>query len=91
MADASKDSGSREVLRHPIFEEKVLLTRIKNHFICMFHACLCYIKFLTCFLVSVESVGSMNAKDILSESLKVIVKKCNILKESLSTAGVVDA
>lgn len=34
VLDASKDTGSREVLRHPEFEGKVLLARKRDHYIC---------------------------------------------------------
>jgi DNA-directed RNA polymerase I and III subunit RPAC1 len=34
IVDARKDTMSREVLRHPEFEDKVRLTRVRDHFIC---------------------------------------------------------
>lgn len=34
VENARKDTVSRECLRHPEFEDKVRLTRLRNHFIC---------------------------------------------------------
>lgn len=36
VADARRDTVSREVLRHPEFENKVKLGRVRDHFICEF-------------------------------------------------------
>jgi len=38
VADARKDTVSREVLRHAEFEDKVRLGRVRDHFICESHS-----------------------------------------------------
>ncbi|KAI7885480.1 DNA-directed RNA polymerase [Mucor mucedo] len=41
VVNARKDTVSREVLRHEKFDNKVRLTRVRDHFICKFYICVC--------------------------------------------------
>eukprot|EP00158_Paraphelidium_tribonemae_P002530 Partr_v1_DN25444_c0_g1_i3_m53412 putative DNA-directed RNA polymerases I and III len=41
VADARRDTVSRECLRHEEFKDKVVLTRIRDHFICKTRSLLC--------------------------------------------------
>lgn len=41
VVNARKDTVSREVLRHEKFDNKVRLTRVRDHFICKLYICVC--------------------------------------------------
>lgn len=62
------DTVSRECLRHEEFKDKVLLTRVRDHFI-----------------YTVESVGQYDSPaTIFLESCKILLQKCEVLKEAIS-------
>lgn len=87
------DSVSREVLRHPEFEGKVTLGRVRDHFICMSHAsadvmcpwpsslteapCIFVAIF---FSVNVESTGVYTPQEIPLEACEVLLSKIRTLK-----------
>ncbi|KAF6024160.1 POLR1C [Bugula neritina] len=66
VANARLDTCSREVFRHDNLKDKVLLSRVRDHFI-----------------FSVESTGALPAATLVSEALKVLMKKCTDLREKL--------
>jgi DNA-directed RNA polymerase I and III subunit RPAC1 len=67
VKDAFRDTVSRECLRHPEFEGKVKLGRVRDHFI-----------------FSVESTGQFDSDDLFVESVTLLKRKCEVLKEDLA-------
>ncbi|KAI9141253.1 DNA-directed RNA polymerase [Paraphysoderma sedebokerense] len=67
VTNPRKDTVSREVLRHKEFQDNVVLTRIRDHFI-----------------FSVEPVGQISAPSIVVQSIKELMRKCKVLKTTLS-------
>lgn len=67
VADARRDTVSRECLRHAEFAEKVELRRVKDHFI-----------------FTVESTGALSASDLVVEACRVLIGKCQKIKEGLA-------
>lgn len=61
------DTVSRECLRHPEFEKKVLLKRVSDHFIC---------KLITILLVNLETVSFFSPDTVFVESLQILSSKC---------------
>lgn len=75
IVNARKDTVSREVLRHPEFENHVRLGRIQDHFLC---------KFVTADIpVSVESTGVYEPEELLPACIEVLRKKVALLKLAL--------
>ncbi|KAA1123575.1 DNA-directed RNA polymerase core subunit rpc40 [Puccinia graminis f. sp. tritici] len=87
------DSVSREVLRHPEFEGKVTLGRVRDHFICESYCLLLstnlvrtdlLVLFLLFFLiVNVESTGVYSPQEIPLEACEVLLLKIRTVRASL--------
>ena len=89
-----KDTVSREVLRHPEFQDLVELTRIRDHFLCEFRHL-----YLTLFiesrnrvnvnasanarLVNVESVGQYKPEELVPEAIQILLAKITAVEEGL--------
>jgi len=102
VVNPRKDTVSREVLRHAEFENKVKLTRVRDHFICKLgrrnRLFVCLVSFLAwhykmltlLFLdhptVTIESVGSIEPQDLFVQAVQVLVDKCAQVKRALQAA-----
>jgi DNA-directed RNA polymerases I and III subunit RPAC1 len=78
VENARKDTVSRECLRHAEFEDKVKLTRIRNHFIC---------NLIIITLVSIESTGAYKSAEIFEEACLILESKCDGLLQALEHLG----
>ncbi|KAI8818682.1 DNA-directed RNA polymerase [Fimicolochytrium jonesii] len=70
VVNPRKDTVSREVLRHPEFEDKVRLTRVRDHF-----------------LFSIESTGILPPQVLFTEAAKLLIHKCQVVKNALRDSG----
>jgi len=65
-----------------------MLFSVPHTISCVIHCFLCHTLFtvshtIYCFTVSVESTGALPAATLVSEALKVLMKKCTDLREKL--------
>lgn len=94
VKDARYDTCSRNIYRHDDIKDAALLSRIRNHFICMLNSdisllkvysmvwfCLCF----NSFSVNVESVGAMAPNVIFVEAVKILRDKCKSLLDELNS------
>lgn len=88
-----KDTVSREVLRHPEFQDLVQLTRIRDHFICEYSS---HVGSLSTSLrlvadrviikpqsVNVESAGQYPPEDLVPEAIKILLEKVAAVEQGL--------
>lgn len=75
------DTVSRECLRHREFDDKVILSRVHDHFICT----QLLLSWLTSsIIVQIETTGFFDPVDTIRQGLYIIAEKCARLKNSLS-------
>ena len=75
-----KDTVSREVLRHPEFEDLVELTRVRDHFICE------SMQIMTYRLTSsdqVESTGIYKPEELVPEAIDILLGKIDKVEAAL--------
>lgn len=87
VANARRDTVSREVLRHPEFEDKVKLGRVRDHFICALHlsslasSCNHRADGPLARIVSVESAGQYRPEELVPEAILVLLNKVREVRE----------
>ena len=78
-----RDTVSREVLRHPEFQDSVELSRVRDHFLCEFSLlglCTKRLVLISRFTVSVESESAYAPEWLLAESIKILREKVKEVK-----------
>lgn len=80
-----KDTVSREVLRHPEFQDLVQLTRIRDHFMCEYRYQRLFVSAWTCpnGLDNVESAGQYNPEDLIPEAVRIMLEKIGTIEQGL--------
>jgi len=88
VANARKDTVTREVLRHSEFEDKVQLGRVRDHFLCKLPTSRALS--LSCsradwfvVVVSLESAGQYKPERLIPEAIKVLLTKIQTLRVGL--------
>lgn len=82
VVNARNDTVSREVLRHEEFKGKVVLGRVRDHFICELLFLLGSLEEATAYSRAdfVESVGQWDSDEIFLEAVGILQAKCERLK-----------
>lgn len=88
---ARNDTVSREVLRHKEFENKVQLTRVRDHFICKLHLAkkedaeraVTDANDIFFFIVNIESTGIIPPEDLFVLAINVLEEKIKHNRASL--------
>lgn len=75
-----KDTVSREVLRHPEFEDLVELTRVRDHFICELTS-MC--KPELTLSDQVESTGIYQPEELVPEAIDILLRKIDKVEAAL--------
>jgi DNA-directed RNA polymerase I and III subunit RPAC1 len=86
-----KDTVSREVLRHPEFQDLVQLARIRDHFICERHSLRIPTAVADGRLDNVESVGQYKPEELVPEAIKILLNKVKEVEEGLDKLFASDA
>jgi hypothetical protein len=83
------DSCSRQVYMHEEFKDDVEINKIRNHFICNFFIIKLSLNFFIVyqifFSVSIESTGAVTAEDLMKESIKILMKKTEVLLNEINS------
>jgi DNA-directed RNA polymerase I and III subunit RPAC1 len=86
-----KDTVSREVLRHPEFQDLVQLARIRDHFICERRSLRILTAVADSFPDNVESVGQYKPEELVPEAIKILLNKVKEVEEGLDKLFASDA
>ncbi|KAK4687035.1 DNA-directed RNA polymerases I and III subunit RPAC1, partial [Tremellales sp. Uapishka_1] len=78
-----KDTVSREVLRHPEFQDLVQLTRIRDHFICVSAPYPHPTTNTDVASVNVESAGQYKPEELVPEAIDILLAKIKAVEEGL--------